>query len=523
MSAVHGRISGFLFSAAILLSTNLLFAQTLSPAEQAMAARVDQLLQERWQEAGVQPAPISDDAEFLRRAYLDLTGIIPPVAEVRKFIVDTNPAKRAELIERLLSSPAHATHLAATWRRILLPRGFEPQEVENAVGLENWLRRQFADNLRYDNLVADFLVAQGDGRTGPALYYASLEVKPEKLAASTASIFLGLQIQCAQCHDHPHDHWKQTDFWGYAAFFAQLGQPPETDVPGATFRLSDTGVGEVKLPETETVVAPKFPDGDLAPSDDIGTRRSRLAIWMASRDNPYLPRAAANWAWSHLFGRGLVHPIDDQGPNNPPSHPQLLDELSQFLVRQQFDMRSLIRVLANTQSYQLSSRVNGDPPPPELFARMLPKTLNAEQLYDCLQRAAAMPRGNVEAFAAAASRLRDPMRLEFVSRMQSQTRDATDYQAGVPQALLLMNGPLISMAVDAKQSGLLRALTFPSFRDTDRIETMYLAALSRPPEPEELEVGLEYLKSAQAANESDVALGDMLWALLNSAEFALNH
>ncbi len=493
-------------------------AEPRTPAE--MTARVDELLRARWEAEGVQPVRPADDYEFLRRVYLDLTGVIPSVAEVREFVADPAPDKRTRIVRSLLRSPAHASHLATTWRRILLPRGFEPEQLDSAIGLEDWLRRQFLENLRYDNLVADFLVAQGDGSAGPALYYTSLEVKPEKLAASTASIFLGVQIQCAECHDHPFDRWTQRDFWGYAAFFAQLEKPGE--VVNASFRLADLDRGEVMLPGQDEVVPPRFPGGDLAPQDDIGSRRSRLAIWLASRDNPYLARAAVNWVWAELFGRGLVHPMDDHGLHNPPSHPELLEELAEFFVDQGFDLRIMFEVLAGSAAYQLSSDVGGSSPPPELFARRLPKTLHAEQFYDCLLRASRAPPNLELAGGMAANRLRDPQRMAFVARMQNgSSRDATEYESGLPQALMMMNGPFLTEAADPQRSGLLQALGAPFLTHEDQIETVYLAALARHPTPEERAACLEHLQAAGA--ESAAALGDVLWTLLNSAEFCLNH
>jgi len=294
----------------------------LAADRQAIVRRIDELLDARIRLAGYSPAAQSSDEEFLRRVHLDLAGVIPRVAEAREFLADTGPDKRSRLIDKLLASPAHATHLANTWRTILLPGAINPEQINNVVGVHNWLRHRFSENLRYDNFVAELLVASDGGEAGPALYYTSLDLAPEKLASSTARIFLGLQIECAQCHDHPFDHWKQRDFWGYAAFFARLRQPDMTgNAVRGRARVIDRDEGDVKLPNTEDVVLPQYPSGNSPAQNELGTRREQLAIWMASRSNPYLARAGVNRAWWHLFGRGLVEPVDDLGRHNTPSHP----------------------------------------------------------------------------------------------------------------------------------------------------------------------------------------------------------
>jgi hypothetical protein len=495
---------------------------TLSPKDfRATAARVDELLAARWKEAGISPAPLASDGEFIRRAYLDLTGVIPPVAEVRAFLKDTSADKREKLIERLLASPAHATHLATTWRNIMLPAGFEAGDVNSVLGVQTWLRNRFAENMRYDRIVSELLVATGGRETGPALFYTALELKPEELAANTARIFLGVQIQCAQCHDHPHDHWKQTDFWGYAAFFAQL-QRNENQQAMMNVALFDSDEGEVKIPDSEEVVLPKYPEGPAASADEGGYRRQQLSIWMASRDNPYLARALVNRVWSNLFGRGIVEPVDDLGPRNPPSHPELLEELTEYFIETGFDVRMLYRTLANTQAYQLSSESPSDETPrPELFARMMVKSLTAEQLYDSLSQAAlrnpaAMGEGG------SSSRFFDPQRREFLARMQTSNRSAAEFDAGLPQALMLMNGEVMVEATDKDKSRMLAALDAPWSTDEQRIETLFLAAYARSPSDEERERSLNYIGGG-ASGDRRQALGDVFWALLNSAEFALNH
>lgn len=488
-----------------------------------MARRIDELIAQRWSELEVRPSPPASDSALLRRLYLDLTGVIPRVSSARAFLDDQTDDKRARLIDALLESPAHVTHMASTWRNILLSGRFGAEQLDDIIGIQTWLRDQFVQNMRYDRIVADFLVATGEGRSGPAVFYTSQDLQPEKLASSTARIFLGLRVQCAQCHDHPFDHWTQRDFWGFAAFFARL--PQTNNAPRTNLRLEDLDQGEVMLPNTEEVVFPRYLGGDLADESEGGTRRLQLAIWMASRDNPYLARAAVNRVWAHMMGRGLVEPLDDFGDHNPPCHPELLDELAAYFIRTRFDLRQLFRTLANTRVYQLSSEGHDAPVlPPDSFARMAVKALTPEQLYDCLNRSL-MRRPQAERLpnAFAPNRLLDRQRLAFIVKMQSPSETSTEYWGGVPQALTLMNGSEIEEATNLETGGLLTSLEAPLFTDEERVETLFLATLSRRPSDEERIKFVVHVNRASSTSNRRRALGDCLWALLNSGEFALNH
>jgi hypothetical protein len=497
--------------------------KTAPPPDTAtMAARIDTLLAARWQKANVQPAKLSDDAEFLRRVYLDLTGIIPPVGEVRAFLADERSDKRARLIERLLKKSRHATHLADTWRRMLIPSGtVSPGRA--GMGFEPWLRGTFAENTAYDRIVRELITATGNSnQPGPALFISALRSKPESVAASTSQVFLGVKIACAQCHDHPFDHWSQKDFWSYAAFFARLQQP--TGRRQAAVQVTDAKQGDVRLPETNEVVAPAFLGGETPDLKDDTNRRVLLADWLTSRDNPYFARATVNRIWAHMFGRGLVDPVDDLGKHNPPSHPQLLDELAAYFVATRFDIRQLFRTLANTRAYQLSSRTaKGDAAPPELFARMAIKSLTAVQLYDCLEEATRKRQTSNPRNGFSSGRNIGQSRRAFIAKFDAPTQSATELQTGIPQALTLMNGSLIAQATDLSQSDLLAAIDAPFFSDTDRVEVLFLSTLSRMPRPSERERFVKYVGSGGANNDRKQALSDVLWALLNSTEFVLNH
>ncbi len=500
-------------------------ADEAAPGPPEMTARVDQLLLERQQAARVAAAEMSGDAEFLRRASFDLCGVLPTVATVRTFLADPRPDKRVRLIDQLLDHPDHATHLASTWRHILLPGELDAERAQGVRGFQNWLRAQFVRNRRYDNIVADLLVPEdvtpASEAAAASLFYAALQYKPEELAANTSRIFLGVQIQCAQCHDHPMNNWKQKDFWGYAAFFARVRQP---QMRARMATVMEATTGEVKLPDTETVVLPKFLDALQSRGEDDGSRRRPLAIWLASSGNSYFAKATVNRVWAQLFGRGIVEPVDDLGTHNPPSHPQLLDELAVWFTESGFDLRQLYRMLANTRAYQLTSQSDdaGSAGSAELFARMAIKNLTAEQLYDALARST-LRREAENAPGQIANRLDDAQRQLFVARFRSPTSRPTEFQSGIPQALTLMNGMAVSSATDLMQSPLLQSLEAPFFTPEQRLEVLFLATLSRQPYTDERASFADYIQSQTNENESRRALSDVLWALLNSAEFTLNH
>lgn len=487
---------------------------------ESIVLRIDELLLETMQQQGVAPAEKSSDPEFLRRISLDLAGSIPSVSHAREFLADESPDKRPRLIDRLLASPATVNHLAEGWRNAMLPANASSELFRNSAGMQNWLREQISNNMRYDRIVSDLIAATGSEADGPALFFTALELDPKKIAASTAKIFLGLKIECAECHDHPFDEWKQEDFWGYAAFFARL---PKNDnmARRRNFRLTDRASGDVMLPDTEQVVLPKYPGGRDADENEAGSRRQQLSIWMASPDNPFLARAAVNRCWSMLFGLGLVDPVDDLGPHNPASHPELLEELTDYFVETGYDMRNLLRVLCNTQAYGRTSKI--DPaaqPSMDLFAAMAVKVQTAEQLYDSLSRCLSQGDQNDSPFPGV---LMNNRRQQFLTRMVSRTADSTEYDRGLQQALLLMNGGETSEATDLNRSILLTSLEAPFLTDRQRVDILYLATLTRYPTDDERTRVEQFVQSnGESSDEQKAARADVLWALLNSAEFTMN-
>lgn len=501
--------------------------------EEELVTQINTRLADFWQAQGIRPATPASDAEFLRRVYLDLTGRIPMVSEVYAFMDDPGADRRERLVDDLLARRDHATHLAAVWRAVLLPEGVDLNLYGGTNKFDAWLADRFGQNLPYDEIVRQLLLAEGRvSESGPILFYASLKLNPEELAAKTSRVFLGTRMECAQCHDHPFDdRIAQTDFWGFAAHFAQISRPQgKMEMTSPVLRVHDNHHGEVMLPDTETVIAPHLPGKETTASTEKtseGTdlsRRRQLVDWLTNQNNDLFARAAVNRVWQQLFGRGLVDPVDDMRPDNPAVCPEVLDLLTRDFAASGFDLRRLLRALVLTDAYQLSSGSPQDEPSQALcFARMNMKNFTADQLFDCIAVATRNEGMLGNAPDGALARTENMSRQAFIEQFRAAGENRTEYQAGVPQALTLMHGSVVHGATDLKRSGLLKSLNAPFFTDEQRLDTLFLATLSRQPEPTERAKLLDYLESANNADERLAILGDVLWALLNSAEFTFIH
>jgi hypothetical protein len=489
---------------------------------------VDQELAALWQARGIRTAAPASDVEFMRRVFLDLTGRIPSVNEVHEFLDDKSPERREKLVDRLLAHHDHATHLAAVWRTMLLPEGMMVTRAGEQAKFEEWLTERFAANKPYDQLVRDLLQIEGRVTEPGLLFYSALRLNPEELAGKTSRAFLGVRMECAQCHDHPFDQVSQQDFWSFAAFFARISRPKgKMDITSPVLAVRDSQQGDVMIPESDKVVPPRLPQTADAIDEgpDGAPRRQQLADWLTSRTNGQFARATVNRVWAHLFGRGLVDPVDDMRPANPPLAPEVLETLSRDFAASGFDLRRLFRALVLTKTYQLTSQSEDNDPSRALhFAQMNVKSFTAEQLYDCIT--IATRQGPAVANApegAGIDRFQDANRQTFIAQFRAPSGQLTDYHAGIPQALTLMHGGLIHSATDLASSGLLKSLSAPFFTDEQRLDTMFLSTLSRYPQPNERDLMLQQLTAAKSAADRQQVLGDVLWALLNSGEFTFNH
>jgi hypothetical protein len=506
----------------------------------ALAERIDKFIAARWAAADAKPALLADDAEFLRRAYLDLAGRIPSVTETRDFLADTAPDKRLRLVDRLLNGSRYVTHFTAFWRSLLVPETANAQFFRFGVGIDAWLRADLTKNAPYDEMVREVLTTplgpetlRGANQTpNPAIFYLVKELKPEEIAGATSRLFLGVRLECAQCHNHPFAKWKREQFWSYAAFFAGL----QRQGPANGFALPGrelTDRRELTIPGTEKVVQAKFLDGKEPTWKAKASARDTLADWVTAPDNPFFARAAVNRLWGYFFGTGIIDPVEDMvGSERVPSHPELLDELAREFVAHKFDLKFMMRAITASRAYQLSSAHSHESQDdPTLFARMPLRGLTAEQLYDSVAQATGYQEaGNGLPPGVIVFGNQSP-RSDFLNRFSTRTEKATEVQTSILQALSLMNGSLVGSATTVDRSETLAAVADAPFLDLRaKIETLYLATLSRQPKVKELERMVKYVEqhttdgSAEDREKSArLALADVFWALLNSGEFFLNH
>ncbi len=498
-----------------------LAAQSPDPAQ--LAAKIDAQLAEGWRRAGVQPAAVVDDAIFLRRIYLDLVGRIPTVAETQRFLEDARPDKRLQLTEELINSGGHARHFATVWRRIWVPQTDTQEFARLTNDFEAWAAVRLRDNVPYDKLVEELLLATRARPTNAAQdpqhavsaigFQAASLFRAENLAANTTRAFLGLNLDCAQCHDHPFSRWTRDQFWETAAFFVA----PQAATAGEMAYL------EVKIPETEKTLRPKLLNDEVPKFSTplaADTGRKAISKWIIDRENPYFARNAVNRLWAQFFGRGLVEPLDDLSDDNPSSHPQLHQDLAAAFVASNYDLKFLTRAMVQTRAYQLGTLSSGTAPPEgmRIFERMPVRGLTGEQLYDSLVVAAGLPTVRKDLL----SHNEENRREQFATQLHIER--AVDAERSIVQALTLMNGTLIQELTTPDKSPLLAAAADSPFLSTnEKIEMLFFGALNRKPTTDESQVLLKYVASGGEDRPERAGLADVLWVLLNSSEFNTNH
>ncbi len=489
----------------------------------ALARHIDAALDARLQSEKVAFSPLSDDAEFVRRVYLDITGHIPPADKALAFLEDRDPAKRAKLVDELLASSDYGKHQADIWQTLLLPRNSDNRGVRYDA-MARWLEENFNANKPWDQLVKDILTASGEAEESAPVAFFLANRGPDKLTDTTTRLFLGVQLQCAQCHNHPFTDWKQDEYWGMAAFFDRVrltGNPRAAAKGNQTVSIHENGKGRpLPRPDSARTLPPKFLQGEQPKIAAGEPCRPVLAEWLTGARNPYFSKAMVNRTWAQFFGRGLVNPVDDMHDANPASHPQLLADLADQFAAGGFNLKDLIRALCNSKSYQRTSKPAGNNADagPELFSRQAVKVLTPEQLFDSLVQVLGAPnRAELPRRPMGAANRGAPAnpRAAFVAFFKVEDSDPTDYQAGIPQALRLMNGPQTNNA--AVLDPLLRSGKGPA----EIVEHLYLRTLSRKPRPDELGRLTAYVRKADGTPRQ--AYADILWSLINSSEFTMNH
>lgn len=534
------RIAIVLLAGVVGMSSALMSEDAATPHQ--VAARIDALMTARWAADKVTPAAVSDDAEFCRRVYLDICGRIPPASEVRDFLDDKSSDKRAKLIDRLLNSPTYIVNYTNVWRAIMLPEASMDQTIQFFLpGFEAWLRSRLAENRNFAQIAEELLTLplnnqdlnnfQQPEQPSPLAFYRAKQGKPEEIAGASARMFLGVRIECAQCHNHPFDKWKREEFWSYAAFFKETASmQPSAD--GVLAAVADKLKGDshsMQIPDTDIVVKTRFLSGEEPDWSQISDSRASLANWITSKENPYFAKAAVNRMWAHHFGIGIVDPVDDFSGNNPPSHPEILELLANEFVAHDYDFKFLIRTLTATRAYQLTSvRTHETQDDPRQFARMPVRGLTAEQIFDSLAQAT----GYLQPFdpEQPLNFNQDQARQEFLETFESD--NGVERQSTILQALALMNGSFASDATSVQEllrarndkNGTLVAIAeAPFFDEGQRVEALFLTTLSRFPKESEKTRFLAYLKEHPTTDVPARPLADLFWTLLNTTEFLSNH
>jgi Protein of unknown function (DUF1553)/Protein of unknown function (DUF1549) len=464
----------------------------------------------------------ADDAEFLRRAYLDIVGHIPSGEKAAGFLDSKDPNKRTKLIDELLASSAYGHHMADIWQGLLLVHGDSTKRLLETQPMVSWLEENFNKNKPWNTMVHELLTASGPQDKNGAVTYFLSQGTVDKMTDNVTKVFLGVQLQCAQCHNHPFTEWKQTEYWGMAAFF--LRTQPTANIQKASkagealtvVESNQPKRGKNALPESAKILPPKFLAGDN-PKVGAGPLRPVLADWMTTAKNPFFGKAMVNRMWAQFMGRGLVNPVDDMHDGNAASHPQLLAELTEQFTANDFDVKFLIRAICNSAAYQRTSKPNSSnkEASPAVYSRMAVKMMTGEQLVDSIIQVVGTPPAGAGGRGKAAGKApgtRDP-RANLVAFFGGEEgADVTEYQDGIPQVLRLMNGPALN------RSPKLMALVKTSKSPVQAIEQIYLATLGRRPKPDEMNTLTAYVKKVGP----DSAYGDLLWAVMNSSEFRVN-
>ncbi len=549
--------------ACCMMAASLVLLQSISAqsapqrsAEIEQVYEIDRMIESMWRAYELEPATAAKDYEWCRRVYLDVLGRIPSVDELRAFTGDKSKRKKEKLIDRLLNDEEYTEEFARNWTtlwsNLLIGRtgGNDNNSMINRAGMQKYLRDSFARNKPYDRMVYELVTATGstdpenenfDGATNFLIDKVNADNGAQATAA-TSRIFLGLQVQCTQCHNHPFNEWKQQKYWEMNAFFrqtrarggrraVQMGQASElmdVNYQGESNLIEEADLFYELRNGLVKVAYPVFVDGTSIEKHGAVSnvnRRQELAKLMLQSD--YLDQAIVNRMWGHFLGYGFTKPVDDLGPHNPPSHPQLLDYLSQEFRAADYDLRQLIKWIVLSRPYSLSSRISDgnksdDPLAGEIprFSRFYLRQMQAEQLYESLLIATM---AHKSAGSYEEQERRKNMWLQQFTRAfgTDEGDETTSFNGTIPQVLMMFNGDLIRQATDSRSGGFLDWLFGQNMSGREKIDYLFLAGLSRPATNQEMTMAQQFL----AARDGDpvAALQDVWWVVLNSNEFIFNH
>jgi hypothetical protein len=534
--------------------------QAQSPGESASSTipqveYINQRIRAVWSDYEISPSVEAQPGEWCRRVYLDILGRVPTVAELEAFVNDTSPDKKDKLVTSLLYDDRYieeyARNFTNIWTNILIGRsgGTGDDAMANRAGMKKYLRDSFARNKPYDRMVHELVTATGSVAPGSQDYNGAANFLIDKLdegaalaTADTAKIFLGLQVQCTQCHNHPFNEWKQKKFWEMNAFFRQtraLGAGMGADATIDARLINQDFAGEGNDPsEAEIyyelrngllqVAYPVFVDDqEISKSgylEDI-VRREELGNFIV--ESQYMTKSLANRMWGHFLGYGFTKPVDDMGPHNPPTHPELLDYLGAELRKNSFNTKELIRWIALSEAYGLSSKYNStnqsdDPLMGETpkFSHFYLRQMTAEQLYESLVIATAAEK-TTGSYEEQEKTKQEWLNQFVIAFGNDEGLEATTFNGTIPQALMLFNGDLIKKATSNERGSFLAEVANSNLSAGKKIEYLYKAGLARKPSSAELSIANKLLVAR--GGDTVAALQDMWWAILNSNEFIMVH
>lgn len=519
----------------------------------AQVKLINTTMEQQWREYGLAPAPVEDDLKWCRRVFLDLIGRIPTYEELREFAADREANKRQKLVDRLLEDGRYteefADHWGTIWSNILIGRsgGNDRRSLTNREGMGKYLRDCIARNKPYNQMVFELITATGTTKPGEENFNGATNFLVDKVneedgtlaTSSTSRIFLGMQVQCTQCHNHPFNQWKQQKFWEFNAFFRQTrglrrfvdgardidyAELIDQDFAGEGGRPSEAEIYYEERNGMSRVAYPVFIDGTaIERSGYIGQTNRRQELGKLIMGSEFLDRMLVNRLWAHFLGYAFTKPMDDLGPHTTVSHPQLLEQLGQELRKSSYDMRALMRWITLSKPYQLSSQISSgneadDPTVGEIpqFSHFYMRQMSAEQLYHSLVHVGGQATGTLEQQQAERDRWLDQFVVAFGT---DEGDEATTFNGSIPQALMMFNGDLVKRAIATTPGSWLGSLASSSGPLPEKVQALFTAGLARRARPEELKIAAQLLQAREG--QVDEALQDLWWAVLNSNEFIL--
>ncbi len=501
---------------------------------------VDEAVFANLKELGVPPSPPCDDATFLRRVTLDIAGRLPTDEERQRFLANPDSTKRDQVIDDLLRSSEYADYFANKWTAMLKNRRDDASDIISNFAFHAWVRDSLLANKPYDQIVRELLAATGTVIANPPVVWYKRVKEPKQQVEDVAQLFLGVRMQCAQCHHHPFERWSQDDYYSFAAFFSQVGRKP-TATRGEDMIFHKRGTAVATNIKSGAILKPAAL-GDTMPAISADEDpRLKLADWMSAANNPFFAKAVVNRYWKHFFRRGLVEPEDDIRETNPPSNPELLAALEKHLIESRFDLKSLIKVMVGSNAYQLSSTPNAhNIIDQQNYSRYYPRRLQAEVFLDAIDdltgsrtefpnlpsgtRAIALPDNsynNASPFLKVFGRPENESVCEC-ERIQSSS---------LAQSLHLINANDIKSKL-SHSNGRAAKLAKSESSSVEGVRELYAVAFSREPRADELQAAIEFLaeprldpsgKPVEAVKAKQESFQDLIWALINTKEFLFNH